>query len=125
MQNALGKQRGMTIITVLLIIAIAGIFLTVAFKLGPHYMQFMTVKSVMDDVKNDPESKGQSGKWLLSSINKRLYINEVRSLSVKKDFKFMKASEGNEISVDYEVRQPLFGNLEALMIFDYTIQIDR
>jgi len=123
-QHSLREQRGATIITILLAIAIAGTFLAVAFKLGPHYMQFMTVKSVMDDVKNDPESKGQGTRELLSRIDRGLYINEVRSLS-KKDFAFKNVSGGSEISVNYEVRQPLFGNLEGLMTFTHAIKIDQ
>lgn len=124
-RNSLRAQRGATMITILLAIAIAGIFLTVAFKLGPHYMQFMTVKSVMDKVRDDPESKGKQQRALLSSIDKGLYINEVRSLSANKDFKVKKVSDGIEISADYEVRQPLFGNLDAMMAFSHTIMIAK
>ena len=124
MNPSLRPQRGMTLISILLIIGIAGIFLTVAFKLGPHYMQFMTIRSIMDEVKNDPESKGLSKTLLLDRIGKRLYINDIRSVK-EKDFKLERVSDGRQISIQYEAIQPLFGNLSALMKFSHAVVIPQ
>ena len=124
MNPSLRAQRGMSIITILLIIGIAGVFLTVAFKLGPHYMQFMTIRSIMEEVKNDPESKGLNKILLLDRIGKRLYINDISSIN-KKDFKLNRVSEGRQISIEYEVIQPLFGNLSALMKFSHAVVIPQ
>ncbi len=118
------SQQGLTFISILLIIGIAGVFLTVAFKLGPHYMQFMTIRAIMEEVKEDPESKDLSKVLLLDRIDRRLYINDIRSIT-KKDFKFERVSEGRRISIEYEVVQPLFGNLSALMKFSHAVVIPR
>lgn len=127
MQHSLRKQSGLSFITILLIIAVVGIFLAVGFKLGPHYMNFATVRSVMNDVANDPELKGASTQALMSSLESRLNINGLDELvsTRRGDFEFQKASDGTEITVLYETRQLLFGNLTALMEFSHEVKIDN
>jgi hypothetical protein len=47
----------------------------------------------------------------------------VRSVP-QKAFRYAKIRRGAEVSVRYEVREPLFGNLDALLTFSHKIQIE-
>ena len=104
---------GTLIFTLLLVgAAIAGL------KLGPHYLRFWTVYSIMEDVSRDPSTATMGGQALIQSILKKLYINDVRTISGD-NFVLEKAEIGRRLAVHYQVREHLFGNLDAVLTFDH------
>jgi len=110
--------RGFSLIgTLILILLIVGAA-TVGLKLGPLYMQFWTVRSVMEDVSRDPGTAAMGRQALIQSIEKKLYINDVRSISGE-NFTLEKSEIGRQLSVHYEVREHLFGNLDAVLTFHH------
>jgi hypothetical protein len=111
-------SRGFSLIgTLMLILLIVGAA-TTALKLGPYYLQYWTVRSVMDDMARDPDAATMGRQAIIQSLERKLYINEVRS--VKNDsFSFDKTDRGRVLSVRYEVREHLIGNLDALLTFDH------
>lgn len=121
MQRTLQRQRGISLLAILFFLALGAIVVTVGLKLGPHYMQYAIVRSVMDKAVADPEAS-QSRRALLNKINNELYINEIRSLKPR-DFTFTQVSNGTELSVDYEAREHLFANIDAVVTFSHTVTI--
>ena len=115
MQSYRAANRGFsligTLIWVLLIIGAA----TTGLKLGPHYLQFWTVRSVMDDMARDPNATAMGRQALIQSLEKKLYINDVRSVK-NENFSFEKTDTGRLLGVHYEVRERLFANLDALTL---------
>ncbi len=86
---------------------LASLFLTIAFKLGPHYMDYLTIRSVMKDVSAD-SALATSGKMGISdSLQNRLDINSIRGVGVKA-FKFTRTEGGYLVSVEYQVQEHLF-----------------
>ena len=85
-------------------------------------MQFATIKSVMDDVRKDVELNGGGVKEVLSGIDNRLYVNGI-DVVTRKDFKLKREKSGNVVSVTYEVREHLAGNLDAVMTFSHQVTI--
>lgn len=125
MRRTIGKQKGASFLGVLALAAIVVFLATAALKLAPHYMQYATIKSIMNDVRKDAELEGGGNpSEILSKIDNRLNINDVRAVT-KKDFKFKREKGGNVLSVAYEVREHLAGNLDALMNFSYDVKIKQ
>jgi hypothetical protein len=124
MRTNTSKQRGAGLLAILFGIAFLAVIASVTLKLAPHYMQFLTVKSVMNSVLEDPDVANLDRRGLLDQVDSRLYINDVRTVT-RKDFQFARLKRADELSVDYEVREHLFGNLDALLSFSHKIQIDR
>jgi lipopolysaccharide export LptBFGC system permease protein LptF len=121
MPRALHHQRGISFPAILFLVVVAAVIVTVGLKLGPHYMQYAIVKSVMDKAVADPEVS-QSRRGVLEKINNELYINEIRSLTPK-DFTFTQVPNGTELSVDYEAREHLFANIDAVVVFSHSVII--
>ena len=116
MQSYRTANRGFsligTLIWVLLIVGAA----TTGLKLGPHYLQFWAVRSVMDDTARDPDATAMGRQALIQSLEKKLYINDVRSVK-NESFSFEKTDTGRLLGVQYEVREHLVANLYALLTF--------
>jgi hypothetical protein len=118
------KQIGATFITWLMLAGILGFLAVAGLKLIPVYMQYGTVVSVMEDVvKEQEQSPGKTSPTTVwKSIDKRLHINNVRYIK-KENFKFERGNLVDTISIKYEVRTPLFGNLDAIAKFDKSMDI--
>lgn len=110
--------QGFGVISTLILIALIAGAATAAFKLGPHYLQFWTVRSVMEDISRDPATAAMGPQGVIQSVEKKLYINDVRSVS-RDNFTLEKAQVGRELRVHYEVREHLFGNLDAVLVFSH------
>jgi len=122
MSFSMHKQRGMSMSGMLFAVAIAAVLITVAIKLVPSYVEFSTVKSLMEDLKNDTETAGKGQRAVLDRIGNKLYINSITDVT-QNDFTYKKGPNGFELSVEYEVRKPLFGNLEAVMSFSHQVTV--
>ena len=113
------RQRGASMSGILIALVIGGILVSVGLQLLPHYLEFMTIRSTMDETAEDPASMGLRRGEILKRIDKKLYVNDVDAVS-KKDFTFTAVPGGTELTVEYEVRQPLFGNLDAMITFTHS-----
>ncbi len=112
------SHRGFSLIGALVWILLIGGAATVGLKLGPYYLQFWTVRSVMDDTGRNPDIAGMGRQAIIQTLEKKLYINDVRSVK-NENFSFEKTDTGRVLGVHYEVREHLFANLDAILTFDH------
>ena len=118
------KQRGMTMISWVIIISLVAIQGVAAMRIVPVYLNYSSVKKIMDEVKADSASHGAVPGKLTIMINKRLNINGIYDLQKNPDaFVFEKSTTGMKIILHYEARGPIYGNLEFVATFDYEIEI--
>ena len=101
MAGSMRRQRGITAWGVMFVVAIVVFVAIVGTKLAPHYFEYLTVKSVMEAVRKDPETISGGRIPVLKSIESRLYINEVDDVSAK-EFTFKREDEGFLLGVEYE-----------------------
>ncbi|MCW8956341.1 MAG: DUF4845 domain-containing protein [Gammaproteobacteria bacterium] len=120
------KQSGLTLISWVIIISLAGIQLVFAMRIIPVYLDFATVKSIMNDVQNKDEHRSKSPRDMLIYIRKTLDLNNMYELQKQKDaFKFRKTTDGLELNLHYESRGPIIGNLDFVATFEHQILIPR
>jgi hypothetical protein len=116
------KQTGMTAISMLLLLIIAGFFALLVMKMGPIYLENYKVKTVLSAL----ESESMIGKKSISEvrqlIDRRLYINEVRRLT-SKDIKVKKADGKLRVEIVYEVREHIAANVDAIMSFEDIVEV--
>jgi cell division protein FtsL len=118
------KQRGLTMISWVIILSLVGIQAVLGMRIVPVYMNYYSVKNIMEEMKNDPSLKGANNEALRIAINKRLNINSIYDLQKDTDaFKFVRAGEKTKIILHYESRGPIYGNLEFVATFDNEIEI--
>lgn len=118
------KQAGMSMwgVMMLVVILVANAF--VALKIVPTYMDFRTVKVVVNNTIAELKKKRMSKVKIRDSIDRRLLINGVRDLK-RDDLTIKQTNEKSTIIMDYEVRKPIFYNIDAVMKFKYEAEADR
>lgn len=122
MMNNKNHQYGMSFISWLLVIGIAGALAVVGLKLIPVYMQYGTVVSVLESIAEEQGTSRHTGAAMWKSLNKRLEINSINYLK-KENFKTEKTNGGEKLSVKYEVRTHMFGNLDTVASFEKTVEV--
>ncbi|KOR29810.1 hypothetical protein TI03_01340 [Achromatium sp. WMS1] len=115
------KQKGISFWGLISIMIIAGLALLFTFKIGPLYMENMTVQSILDSVKDRfaVESENLSSSKVRDYIQKQLQINNINLVDEKGRSVVNATSEGGGINVmiEYEKRVPLIANLDIIAKF--------
>ncbi|MCU7935104.1 MAG: DUF4845 domain-containing protein [Candidatus Thiodiazotropha sp. (ex Dulcina madagascariensis)] len=119
---AIRKQRGLTFISWLVILIVAGFLAMVGIKITPVYLDHFAVKTTLESVKQEPFAARKSVRELRSMIMKRLDINSISH--VKKDHISIKRASGDTtINIAYEVRRPIVANISLVMTFNETVEL--
>lgn len=108
------KQQGLSLTGLLLVSAVLVFVAIIGFKLAPSYIEYFTIKRVVDDIAM--ENRGGSVKDIVSAFDRRAQIDDIRSLRGR-DLEVNKTGEGFEIRAEYSVLVPLFSNISAQIDF--------
>lgn len=121
--NLVHKQKGLTMISWLVVIAFIFFQGMIAFKLGPVYLNDATVKSVLEDLEADPAMVGASPKKISEAFFKRLKINNIYDLLDKSHVKVKKSRYHYVFTVTYEPRGTIVGSWDYIMTFKHEAKI--
>lgn len=114
--NYPGRQAGMTLIGWLLVFVFVAFAALIAMRLVPVYMESASVGTVLESVAQDRSVTAENRAAVLSTIMKRLDINDVDDVS-RDNIKFERVAGGLEVTIEYEARVDLVGNLDAVAVF--------
>ncbi len=115
-------QNGATMWSWLTIMMMVGFLGMLAFKVVPIYAEHRIVRSALQDVVDSREFVNMSNKSIMRSIQSRMTINNVRTISAK-SFKAMRDRTGDKyILVQYDVKVPIMSNISALVEFNEEIR---
>ncbi len=116
MSALMKKQQGWSFTGLMLVLMVAGLFVAVGFKLAPAYADHSTLKSIMEDVISDRHLLSEKKHDIRLTITKRLRLNNT---TMPKDFLVIEKDKGTvKLIVNYELRVPMFYNVDALVYFD-------
>jgi hypothetical protein len=110
------KQRGMTFIGLVLIIAGVIFVATIGIKLYPAYMEFFTVKKAVNRIATDSSFSDMTPKEIMESFNKSASIDNITAISGR-DLIIEKGEGKPVVSAEYQVVVPIIGNVSALLDF--------
>ena len=113
------RQKGLSFFGVLLIVTIAAFFGLFAFKVGPSYLEYMTVKSIGDDIANNADLMKQPKSKVMLALKQAYRANSLWELKPEESFVLTKdAAKGYIVKIDYEKRANLISNLYVVTKFD-------
>ena len=118
------RQRGAGFLLLIVLIGLASFFGTIALKIGPLYLNFWTVRSIMEEAAQqlDPTQDG-GARGIVMSIEKRLYVNSIENIQGS-DFEIERLDEQRfRVSLAYEERVHLFFNVDAVVAFSHQIEV--
>lgn len=114
-------QRGMTLLSFVIVLAVVGFAAYLVMKLFPMYQEYYSVRQAMKGLQQESGIANQDPGKIKDLFFRRLYINY--SENVKPEDVDLKRSEkggGWVMDVKYEVRKPLVGNLDVVGKFHAT-----
>lgn len=118
------KQRGVTMIGWIFLLAPMAVVLYALIRVGPEYMGYYKVVTAMKEaasqLKSDEALNQQS---IMAAVGRRFESGYVDNITAG-DIVIRKADAGWEMTADYEKTVPLFGNLHLLMAFKKTVVIN-
>ena len=110
------KQRGVSMFGFLLIAILVIMFAMLAMKLIPAYVEFFSVKKILNAMGQDSEIKSMSNAEIRNSFAKRAdtgYVTVVKPAELD-----IERAGGNVvISTEYEYRTPLVANISLIVDF--------
>jgi uncharacterized membrane protein (DUF106 family) len=113
--HSIHRQAGWSFLGLLGFLLVAGVFVTVAFKLVPAYTDHETLKSIMVDTQRDQQLMAESKSEIELSLIKKLRIN---NMNLPKEFMKITKDKGDVfMDIDYEIRIPIFMNVDAVVSF--------
>lgn len=117
------KQSGMSSISLLSLAVIVGFVAMCVVKLAPVYMDFMSIKGIVDEVSEEPGIKAMNKKQVKRLITKRIDVNNIRDFDYEGLF-ITKNKDTMDVELDYEVRQELIYNIDVVIKFYHINEID-
>jgi hypothetical protein len=108
-------QRGMTLLSFVIVLGVVGFFAYVGMKLFPMYSEYYAVKQALRGLQAEPGIANQDPGRIKKLYFRRLNISY--SDNVKPDDVKLERSQngpGWDMTVNYEVRKALVGNLDVV-----------
>lgn len=107
------KQSGMTLIGFIIVLGVGGVFVYMGMKLVPMYSEYYSVKRSLTDLANEPGAAQMDANKIRDLFFRRMEMSYVDSVK-RPNFKIIRGDAGMEVTVDYEVRRQLIGNLDVV-----------
>ncbi|KWS02214.1 hypothetical protein AZ78_5347 [Lysobacter capsici AZ78] len=107
------KQSGMTLIGFIIVLGVGGVFVYMGMKLVPMYSEYYSVKRSLTDLSNEPGAAQMDANKVRDLFFRRMEMSYVDSVKPN-NFKIIRGDSGMEVTVDYEVRRQLIGNLDVI-----------
>lgn len=116
------SQQGLTMISWIIVIVFLLFQAVIALNVIPVYYTDMTVKSIVEELPGDIKAQQSTTSQLKDMILKRMRINNV-TLVKPDNVKIKKGGGKFMVTVEYEPRGTLIGNLEYIVLFKHETEI--
>lgn len=119
------KQRGMTFIGLLILVLVLGSLGFGLLQLAPVYLENMKVVQSVNQVKIELDGARADPDVIRKALTKRLIVEDLRQIDVKKDFIIERREDGYNLTAAYERRRDYIANVSLLADFEYKVEIRR
>ena len=118
------QQKGFTIVGWIIVIAIFLFFAYLAMILTPVMVGNNTMNRILESLKEEPGITQKSKREIWRLIEKRMTINQVKSVSMD-DFEIVKESNEVKVYLDYEDRVRFGGNIYIVFVREKSVELIR
>lgn len=116
---SIGRQRGIGLLSLFVIISVCIFLGLFAFKVGPNYLENWTVSKIAKDVASDPVLLKQPRSKVYNYISQAYRTNNLWDLNPEETIKLKKdGKRGYIVTVQYEKRDRFFSNIDIVTSFD-------
>ena len=121
-------QRGITLTGLIMGCIVIGGASLLGMKLWPVYNEKMKVDLAMEKLASAPEGARLSTRGMANVLQKQFDVNDVdaipeRQLPKMLKVERLKGGKGKDVTLAYEIRAPLFSNLDVIMNYSKTVTL--
>lgn len=120
--RTLKRQQGMTGIGWLIVLGLIAFFVLIGLRLFPVYSEKFNVVASLKSLENEPQVTKKSKADILRLIMNRFQINDVKNAG-RKNISISKRNGVLTVSVKYDVKTKLFGDLSLIAEFDESVEV--
>ena len=113
------RQKGLTLSGFLMWSVVAIFAALLLFKIGPPYLEFMTIQANLKAVANDPEGRSGVRRIVEDLFDRRSAIENISAVKAR-DIIITKSGDGVVLSFEYTVCVPIVFNIRACMDYQPT-----
>jgi len=117
--NPTSRQRGITMLGAVAILVVVASVVTVALRLGPHYIDFYTMQTLIEELPANRVHTMERGD-IREALQKRFRINNIRAYEVGDVISIERDKGETQLIIRYEAREHLVSNVDAVMRFEKT-----
>ena len=116
------KQKGLTGISIVVMLVVIAFISIIFLKIMPIYFDSFKVGDVVSSLKEERSLGDKGNREITTMILKRLDVNMVTDVT-NEDIIIEKTKNDVFIDVEYEVRKPMFGNLDVVVSFKKSVEV--
>jgi len=120
--RSIKQQHGLTLISWLIVIVFLLFQVVIAMNVLPVYITDSSVKGIVEALPADPKAQAMAPRDLKALVAKRLSMNSVYDVTAN-DVTVKKGHGVNIVTVEYEPRGKLIGNLDYIVSFKHEARI--
>lgn len=117
------RQRGMTLISFLLLLALLGFCAVVVVRVAPIYIDHYMVKSTLQSLESDRDLRDKSREEIFDLLQRRWEINDIDEVTTG-NLKLERDEGTLRLKLRYDVIRHVLGNLDVVVRFDDVVVID-
>ena len=116
------RQRGLTFLSIVLILGLIAFFVLLTLKIAPIYMNHSKVVNALSAVENMTDIETMSKHQIQDSLYKRFNMNYVDKVDGD-DITITKSGNYTKVEIEYERVEKLVGNLSVLVEFNDSFEV--
>ena len=116
------KQKGLTGVSIVVLLVFFAFFAVTLLKIMPVYFDSFKVGDVVSALKAERGLGEKPNSQIVKMILKRLDVNMVSDVTKEHIF-IEKVKNEVLIDVEYEVRKPMFGNLDVIISIKKSVEV--
>jgi hypothetical protein len=115
------RQRGLTLVGFLIVLCMVLFFAYGAMRIAPMYLEYNALVNAMNGLKNDPMAKTYQPQEIKRRIEDSLWVSYASNNIRKEHMRISKKTDGINVRVAYEIREPFLGNIDIIGSFENTV----
>ncbi|MFC2971031.1 DUF4845 domain-containing protein [Azotobacter bryophylli] len=117
------SQKGLSVLSWLMVLAVVAFFASSAFKMLPHYFDYMSMEKIITSVEQEHAGDIRSVADFYGHVMKGMQVNNIRDLNLDDVLKVNLENNEFHAHLKYEKREPLIENLDLVVHFDKEFRV--
>ena len=118
------RQRGMTMLGILVIVVVVGAWVYAGIRMTPKYLEFMRVASTLEKVRDEFDSNPGTTEFMLRKAVERQFDIEMVEVITSSDIEITKEGGLFTLRAAYDDTVPLVANVSFLLEFDKSVEVN-